>query len=141
MAQSNPLTSPQGRSKDADLNSARAVLKTEQDALAVLEQLVPVEFDQPYELNGGGQVRFVQAGHILGAAIVEFPESGRPHSGLLGIGLRGGPAVAWRAGLNPPKIARIPGLRYSAALDEENCTPGSVRETAPGTAYFSEDFR
>jgi metallo-beta-lactamase family protein len=47
-------------------------LYTEEDALAVLEQLVPIDFDTPHDLGGLGQVRFVKAGHILGAAIVEL---------------------------------------------------------------------
>jgi metallo-beta-lactamase family protein len=47
-------------------------LYTEEDALAVLERLVPVEFESSHDLDGSGRVRFVPAGHILGAAIVEL---------------------------------------------------------------------
>lgn len=47
-------------------------LYTEEDALAVLERLRPVAFDDPRQLDGMGTVRFAKAGHILGAAIVEL---------------------------------------------------------------------
>lgn len=47
-------------------------LFTRREALAVLEQLVAVEFDTWYALDGIGRVRFNMAGHILGAAIVEL---------------------------------------------------------------------
>lgn len=47
-------------------------LYTEADALAVLEQFVPVEFGRWTRIDGLGRVRFVRAGHILGAAIVEL---------------------------------------------------------------------
>jgi metallo-beta-lactamase family protein len=78
-----------------------APLYTEQEALAVLEQFVPVPFGRAHELAGGGRVRFVPAGHILGAAIVELELSGREgarritFSGDLGVDgarLLGGPS-------------------------------------------------
>ena len=47
-------------------------LYTQTDALAVMEQFVAVEFDSWARLDGLGRVRFVAAGHILGAAIVEL---------------------------------------------------------------------
>jgi len=47
-------------------------LYTEEDAMAALERFVPVPFEQPQQLEGLGSVRFVKAGHILGAAIVEL---------------------------------------------------------------------
>jgi len=57
------------RNKDA---SWVEPLYTEADAEAVLRQFVPVEFDEPYDLKGKVQVRFIPAGHILGAAIVDL---------------------------------------------------------------------
>ena len=57
------------RNKDA---SWVQPLYTEEDAQAALRQLVPVKFDEPHDLKGKAQVRFVPAGHILGAAIVEL---------------------------------------------------------------------
>jgi len=47
-------------------------LFTEADALAMLEQVVALPFDRPTPLADAGTVRFVKAGHILGAAIVEL---------------------------------------------------------------------
>ena len=47
-------------------------LYTEEEALAVLDQVETVEFDQPCDLGGAGTVTFVPAGHILGAAIVDL---------------------------------------------------------------------
>ncbi len=47
-------------------------LYTQADALAVMEQFVPVDFNDWVRLDGLGRVRFVAAGHILGAAIVEL---------------------------------------------------------------------
>ncbi len=47
-------------------------LYTQADALAVLDQFVEVDFNHWVRLDGLGRVRFVTAGHILGAAIVEL---------------------------------------------------------------------
>ncbi len=47
-------------------------LFTEADGLDVLEQMVPVAFGDRHDLGPAGSVRFVKAGHILGAAIVEL---------------------------------------------------------------------
>ncbi|MGZ5926649.1 MAG: MBL fold metallo-hydrolase, partial [Rhizomicrobium sp.] len=49
-------------------------LYTEEDAQRALSRLKPVAFDQPLALPGGATLRFVRAGHILGAAsaIVEW---------------------------------------------------------------------
>ena len=47
-------------------------LYTGEDVEAVLQQFVPVEFEKLHEIDGIGSVRFVKAGHILGAAIVEL---------------------------------------------------------------------
>ena len=66
-------------------------LYTEEDALAVLEHFVAVDFDAWQPLEDLGEVRFVMAGHILGAAIVELQlrEGGKDHkvtfSGDLGV--------------------------------------------------------
>ena len=47
-------------------------LYTEGDALAVLDQIETVEFNEPRDLDGTGTVTFVPAGHILGAAIIDL---------------------------------------------------------------------
>ncbi len=47
-------------------------LYTEEDAAAVLERIVAVPFDAAQDVSGNARVRFVPAGHILGAAIVEL---------------------------------------------------------------------
>lgn len=66
-------------------------LFTEEDAFAVVDRLVAVPFDRPHAIGGSASVRFVQAGHILGAAIVEveITEDGRSRrivfSGDLGV--------------------------------------------------------
>lgn len=57
------------RGKDA---SWVTPLYTEADALAVLDQIEAVPFNEPYSLSGIGSVTFVPAGHILGAAIVDL---------------------------------------------------------------------
>ena len=45
-------------------------LYTEADARQALDFLRPVAFNGPIELPGGGQARFMRAGHILGAATI-----------------------------------------------------------------------
>jgi metallo-beta-lactamase family protein len=57
------------RKKDASWVTA---LYTEEDALAVLDQLVPVPLGGTHALPAGGTVTFVPAGHILGAAIIDL---------------------------------------------------------------------
>ncbi len=47
-------------------------LYTEEDGLEVLEQARAVPFEESVELADGVRLRFVKAGHILGAAIVEL---------------------------------------------------------------------
>jgi metallo-beta-lactamase family protein len=55
-------------------------LFTTQDAEQVIPRLRPVDYDQQTDLSDGTQVRFRDAGHILGSAIVEVntKDSGRP---------------------------------------------------------------
>jgi len=43
-------------------------LYTEDDATRALDFLKPVKFDKPINLPGGATLRFIRAGHILGAA-------------------------------------------------------------------------
>lgn len=57
------------RGKDA---SWVTPLFTEEEAIAVLDQVETVGFDSPFPLEGIGAVTFVPAGHILGAAIVDL---------------------------------------------------------------------
>ncbi len=47
-------------------------LFTEEDAAAVAERWVTLPFGRPHDLDGIGSVRFIKAGHILGASIVEL---------------------------------------------------------------------
>lgn len=47
-------------------------LYTQKDAAEVCKQLKRVAFDKEKEIPGFGSVRFIPAGHILGAAIVEL---------------------------------------------------------------------
>ena len=62
-------------------------LFTEDDAKATVERLQPVEFGETFNLAGAGEGRFVKAGHILGAGIVELTLGGRRlvFSGDLGV--------------------------------------------------------
>lgn len=52
-------------------------LYTREDAIAALGRLDAVEFDRDLRLEGGPVVRFIRAGHILGAAIVRIEFEGR----------------------------------------------------------------
>jgi metallo-beta-lactamase family protein len=52
-------------------------LFTRDDAIAALRLLKPVEFDRDFDLDGGPTVRFLRAGHILGAAIVRMEHDGK----------------------------------------------------------------
>lgn len=47
-------------------------LFTEEEGLAVLDHIVPLNFGQARDIDGVGNVTFRQAGHILGAGIVEL---------------------------------------------------------------------
>ncbi len=51
-------------------------LYTLKDAQKVLEHLTPVAFDQDRVFPGGGSIRLRHAGHILGAATVQFDWAG-----------------------------------------------------------------
>jgi metallo-beta-lactamase family protein len=52
-------------------------LYTEEDAERALPRLKPLSFDQPLTLPGGAKLRFVRAGHILGAATAVVEWEGR----------------------------------------------------------------
>ncbi len=52
-------------------------LYTQEDAENMLGQFSPVRFRQEVKLPGGVTARFVPAGHILGAAIIELEADGR----------------------------------------------------------------
>jgi metallo-beta-lactamase family protein len=52
-------------------------LYTEQDAQRSLRQFKPCDYDEPVDLKPDLRARFRQAGHILGASIVELTVSGR----------------------------------------------------------------
>jgi metallo-beta-lactamase family protein len=51
-------------------------LYTQKDAKAALESFEPIDFDEPKSLAPDIQLRFLPAGHILGAAIVELTVAG-----------------------------------------------------------------
>ena len=76
------------RGKDA---SWVTPLFTEEEGLAVLDQIETVDFDTPFSLGDVGTVTFIPAGHILGAAIIDLrlttPEGDRRlvFSGDLGV--------------------------------------------------------
>jgi len=59
------------RRKDQDATWIRP-LYTERDAREILGRFQAVPFDRHHDLGGGARVRFVRAGHMLGAAIVEL---------------------------------------------------------------------
>jgi metallo-beta-lactamase family protein len=52
-------------------------LYTEQDAQGAIALLAPMAFDRPFEPLPGIRVRFLRAGHILGAAMVAIEADGR----------------------------------------------------------------
>ena len=54
-------------------------LFTTEDAEQAMPHLRPIDYDKPTELSDGTQVRFLDAGHILGSAIVEasVPSNGK----------------------------------------------------------------
>ncbi len=59
------------RRKGKDASWVEALFD-EEDALETLRRFESVPFRQPLPLNGQVQIRFVEAGHILGASIVEL---------------------------------------------------------------------
>jgi metallo-beta-lactamase family protein len=52
-------------------------LYTQKDAEAALDRFQPMPFGRERELGGGFKVRFMPAGHILGASIVEILHQGK----------------------------------------------------------------
>lgn len=52
-------------------------LYTEDDACRALRRLHPIAFDEPLPLPGGAKLRFIRAGHILGAASVLLEWEGK----------------------------------------------------------------
>jgi metallo-beta-lactamase family protein len=52
-------------------------LYTVEDALKALQRFKPLAFDKSLEIDGGMRIRFLHAGHILGAAIVVAEAGGR----------------------------------------------------------------
>jgi len=55
-------------------------LYTTEDAMRVFPHLRALDYDQPKELAGGAKIRFLDAGHILGSAIVDItvPDGHQP---------------------------------------------------------------
>ncbi len=72
-------------------------LYTTNDAIAVLQNVVPVLYDQLFEINDQMKVVFNDAGHILGSAIVElWTEEGDKTSKLVfsgDLGMQGRPIL------------------------------------------------
>lgn len=52
-------------------------LYTEADARAALKHLTPVPFHKPVRIRGGATLRFLRAGHILGASMAELEIGGK----------------------------------------------------------------
>jgi metallo-beta-lactamase family protein len=61
--------------------SEGAALYTRGDASRAIDHFVPIPYEQEFALSGDMQLRFVDAGHILGSAItvLSFPHAGRTH--------------------------------------------------------------
>lgn len=81
-------------------------LFTEEEGLAVLEQIQTVEFDQDVDLGAAGRARFVKAGHILGAAIVQLDLEANGESRRLAFS--GDLGVHGARLLSPPKHVERP---------------------------------
>ena len=94
-----------------------------------------------------GSTRFLRWGFYTtswgeGVVIAAFPGSRWPKSGTQGFRSGAGPRRPQSGGSRPPKMARIPGLRSSAASGWEKFpTEFSLIGTAFGAAPFGEDFR
>jgi len=83
MAQSKPLSPSQGRSHTADLNSARAVLKTEQDALAALADSLDAPFVAALDMIEAATGRVVvtgmgKSGHVGNKIASTLASTGQP---------------------------------------------------------------
>ena len=76
-------------------------LYTQQDAERMLGQFRPVRFGEEVKLAGGVTARFVPAGHILGAAIIELEAGGRKIVFSGDLGRSNNPTM-----LDPTPIAR-----------------------------------
>ncbi len=76
-------------------------LYTQQDAERMLGQFRPVRFGEEVKLPGGVTARFVPAGHILGAAIIELEADGRKIVFSGDLGRSNNPTM-----LDPTPIAR-----------------------------------
>src|SRR5205823_3571782 len=62
-----------GRRRDPSAaRPERQPLYTRDDAFNAVEQCVPVEYDRPVAVKADVQLRFIDAGHLLGSAIVEL---------------------------------------------------------------------
>jgi metallo-beta-lactamase family protein len=77
---------------DVDLDEA---LYTEREARQVLERFRPLRYDEPVEVAEGIRATFVDAGHILGSAIIrlEVTEPGKPDRRLVFSGDLGRPGT------------------------------------------------
>lgn len=83
MAQSTPLTSSKSRSTTADIESARAVLKTEQDALAVLSDSLGAPFIAALDMIMKATGRVVvtgmgKSGHVGNKIASTMASTGQP---------------------------------------------------------------
>ena len=82
-------------------------LYTEQEARKVCRQIKPVAFNTPVEISDFGTVRFIPAGHILGAAIVELDarvgEGAKKIVFSGDLGVDGGRLLGQPQPMNPPK--------------------------------------
>ena len=98
-------------------------LFTEDDAKRTLDHLSPVDFGEEIDLDGLGSARFVKAGHILGAGIVDIQvQEGRHSSRLVFSGDLG---VEGARLLSAPKSLKAPDYlimesTYGGRLREES---------------------
>ncbi len=108
-------------------------LYTQKDAEHALEKFISAPFDHNVELSEGVGVRFLPAGHILGAAIVQITVAGTT---LLFSGDLGRPASATM--LDPAIVRRTDYLvvesTYGNRLHEVGDTEGRIAEIVNRTA-------
>ena len=99
-------------------------LYTAADAVASLAQFKPVEFGQEHRVASGLMLRFLPAGHILGAAIAELMHKGGPRIVFSGdLGRPGSPTMP-----DPTPIRRADYLLVESTYGDRRHDPRDVEE-------------
>jgi len=99
-------------------------LYTAADAVAALAQFRPVEFGQEHRIAPGLTLRFLPAGHILGAAIAELVVQGGPRIVFSGdLGRPGSPTM-----LDPAPIRHADYLLVESTYGDRRHDPRDVEE-------------